>query len=495
MKKILITLSLVLILLVTGVAGTVAQQGSSYPTIISFESSVAAISVAEAELGTTNMTLTWRIVGMGTEDRVLLQMYQLNNWIPLPQTDALPAAGTYEATITHPLNFGPPTYRLSVIDANGETRDERVLTILWTQPAGPPLINTFVAAVQALDINAAATGAGRVSVTWSVANRGPLTNLMFEQVLGDGQAIPVELPRTALWVPSAGVGEVAPVVPLEGNAVVLRLRVVDMETGSALAERVLDPIELTGVMTLQPTPAPTALPPAASTARIVSFTVTPQNAIRGDVVTLNWEVANAAQVGVWLLGPDGRLSRPGPATIPRGSWTVALADAYTDVARFMLFASDASGAQTQSTVTVYITCPFTYFFTSPATDPSCPADESHTVQALFQSFERGNMLWRADTGDILVLYRNGTVARYRDTWMGEFVTYATAAPTNLFLPQGSFGRAWVDNAPIRDGLGWATTLERGYTMTYQRGGRGRTYLTWPDGTVIWVAGNDTWGYN
>ena len=44
-----------------------------------------------------------------------------------------------------------------------------------------PQIETFVAAVQELDVNTVAAG-GRVAVTWQVANRGPMTNLLFEQV-------------------------------------------------------------------------------------------------------------------------------------------------------------------------------------------------------------------------------------------------------------------------------------------------------------------------
>jgi hypothetical protein len=105
------------------------------------------------------------------------------------------------------------------------------------------------------------------------------------------------------------------------------------------------------------------------------------------------------------------------------------------------------------------------------------------------------MIWRADTSDIYVLYREtGLVNRYRDTWRGELVVYDETPPPGLIKPDRGFGRVWVDNPQVRAGLGWATSFEQGYTMQHQRSGDlkyARLYLTLPNGTVIYLVEN-TW---
>jgi hypothetical protein len=105
------------------------------------------------------------------------------------------------------------------------------------------------------------------------------------------------------------------------------------------------------------------------------------------------------------------------------------------------------------------------------------------------------MIWRADTSDIYVFFRDtGLVNRFRDTWLGEVVEYSEEPPMGRYKPDRGFGRVWVDNPQVRAALGWATDFERGYTAWVQRSGDykyARLYLTLPDGTVIYMVEN-TW---
>jgi hypothetical protein len=163
----------------------------------------------------------------------------------------------------------------------------------------------------------------------------------------------------------------------------------------------------------------------------------------------------------------------------------------------MLFAEDTIGRQAQGSITVLVVCPYTYFF-SAAPDAGCPQGDPVTVQAAFQAFEGGYMIWRGDNSEILALYNSGRVERYRDSWRGETVIWNQPPPSpEVYQPVRGFGRVWVDNPALREGLGWALTLEQGYTMSTQQSSSyryPRLYLNWPDGTVIYIVEN-TWGFN
>jgi hypothetical protein len=483
---------------------TAAQAEANLPpAIISFTSDLETITLAEAEAGETFARLSWQTVGLAAGDRLLLQALRLNTWVSLLPEDAapLPASGSHDIVVEHPLNFGPPTYNLTIVDAQGSVYDQRFLIIPYDLEAltDPPQIESVAAGVQSLDATAVASGTARVAVSWQVVNRPPMANLRFEQVLEGGSTVPVELPRPNLWIPSTGNGVVAPVLPGPGQPVRLQLRVVDMENGSTLAEQMLPPISVTGTVSTPVAVVSTPVlpaPPIVSGPRILSFVAAPETVERGGTVTVSWQVTGATTLGVWLLSPDGRLSVSVPNPPLIGSWTVPLGDWYTDAALFMLFADDAVGNRVQASVTVHIICPYTYFFGSAGSGATCPLGPAATVQAAFQKFEHGYMLWRADTSEILVLYQTGRVERYKDSWQGETITYSETPPPGLYQPVRGFGKVWVDNAQVRQGLGWAVALEQGYTMQYQQSSDfkyARLYMTWPDGTVIYTV-ETSWAY-
>lgn len=505
MSKKRIGLLALLVILFTAAGAASAQDGPPVPpTIIRFTCSLDAITMAETEAGDVEALFEWQTVGLTDTHRVVLSAYRLNGWVPVITADTiLPASGSYGLAVQHPVTFGSPTYMLSVADAAGHVVDQRVIVIPYASTDDAPQIDNFSSSVQTLESGAVSSGAARVTVGWRVTNRQPYTNLVFEQVFADGRAVTVELPRSNLWVPSSGEGVVAPVLPGTGQPVRLRLRVVDLIDGTTLDERSLPPIPLVGALPT-PTPLPTIPPPATAAAmavtpgtsnlQIVSFAATPSTVARGGTVTVNWQVIGATQVAVWLLDPDGRLSVSAPESGLTGAWTVVLGEQYTSAANFQLFASDALGNSLQSGAMVQIQCMLTYFF-GQAQGSACPAAEAQRVQAAYQVYEHGFMVWRADSSEIFVLYANGQLGHYRDSWRGEYFTFESGAPSGLIHPQRGFGKVWMENPVVREGLGWATAPEQGYTMTYQRSGDlrySRLYLTLPSGAVIYIVEN-SWG--
>ncbi|MBN1966717.1 MAG: hypothetical protein JW910_18840 [Anaerolineae bacterium] len=125
-----------------------------------------------------------------------------------------------------------------------------------------------------------------------------------------------------------------------------------------------------------------------------------------------------------------------------------------------------------------------------------------TTYAAFQPYEGGYMIWREDTGEIWALLREGCSA----AWFAEGgyaglpdnpVTDAT--PPDRVRPVSGFGRVWGNFASIRYRLGWALAPEAGYTATigptlYSAGGFAQHTVNLPDGTLLVIREDGTWGY-
>lgn len=97
-----------------------------------------------------------------------------------------------------------------------------------------------------------------------------------------------------------------------------------------------------------------------------------------------------------------------------------------------------------------------------ATLTTIPFPPSATTQIAFQCYERGYMIWRADTGDVYALIgRDGGIAyRYQVGAYSGLGNPTGSAPPGYVFPVNAFGKVW-GNFPIRDSLGYATRFEQG----------------------------------
>ncbi|MCZ7543101.1 MAG: hypothetical protein M5R40_05965 [Anaerolineae bacterium] len=333
----------------------------------------------------------------GGTHRLELAYAQLNTWVVVHR--ALEPVGSVAANVRHPLNFGPPMFRLALYDGR-RLVDQWVLTIPYDGARGAPSIRSFTTTLRQIahsDLYGGSAASARAPVAWDVVNRVPHSNLVFEQVLADGRAVPVELPRAQRWVSSSGVGQVAPVPPFApsapaGEDVHLRLRLVNVITGEIYDQEDL----MIPVVGAPPTPTPTAVVPP----------------------------------------------------------------------------------------------PCTYFF-GPA--EGCPAEAVKDVQAAYQTFEHGYMVWRADLGEVYVHHSNGQANHFIESTLESLpdnpVAETEVAPSGYHMPVSGFGRVWGNIPEIRSRLGWATAPEQGYTMRVQRVEITAStfavyYLTLPDGRVV-----------
>ena len=282
-----------------------AQDDNGPATIITFRSSVPFISVADLEAGETTATLTWVAVGLDEDQRLVLDRYELNGFVSLMNADetTLSATGARDVPVTSPASFAMPTYRLSIIDFRNRIVDQQIVTIAYVSPAeGDSAAVEFSVDASTLEPTALAAGNARVTVSWTISNRPPTANPVFEQVLPGGDAVNVELPREFLWVQSSGTGAVAPVAPETGDTIQLRLRVVDMIDGTVYAEESAT-LPTSGVVapdtgTEAPAEGTDEAPVADSSAAIIAFTASPETVALGDSVQLNWIVTGASSVQI-----------------------------------------------------------------------------------------------------------------------------------------------------------------------------------------------------
>lgn len=225
------------------------------PTILYFASEANYVTVAQAEAGNVQTVLRWQVLGMRSGDYLTLSQYQGNAWVSMlnPFSTPLEATGQFAVFIQHPLNFGPITYRLAVYDSSNAVQSEQFLLIPYSGYSNqPPGIELFTARQNSIDANVLNYQGGTISLAWRVLNRPMGTNLVFEQVLENGSAVSVELPRTQLWVASTGEGVVAPRLPERAKVFVLRIRLVNVSTGQTLDQREVS-IQVTGILLRTPT--------------------------------------------------------------------------------------------------------------------------------------------------------------------------------------------------------------------------------------------------
>jgi hypothetical protein len=134
---------------------------------------------------------------------------------------------------------------------------------------------------------------------------------------------------------------------------------------------------------------------------------------------------------------------------------------------------------------------FTAVWQTYADQLGCPTAAGRSgIGMAVEDFQRGRMLWRADNRRIYVLYNTGRWAGYDDTWQEGQPEYSCGTPQSPPTPKRGFGQVWCTHSTVRQGLGDATTAERGDSGTLQsyaggfilRLSGGQTYVLYNDGS-------------
>lgn len=203
---------------------------------------------------------------------------------------------------------------------------------------------------------------------------------------------------------------------------------------------------------------------------------------QGEQVFISWDVGYAADVSVIRVDTNEVVGSG-----LHGSMPFDLPLINQPSMDFMLVATGLDGQPVQEVRTLQINC---LDCQSSATDNILePVGTSLSMS--YQLFESGLMLYRTDTSQVYVLYNNGTVQTFADTWQGE--TYSEDVPAGYVVPQFGFGAIWSTQTGVRDALGWATAQEV-YTDA-QVLTSGAYQLDVPiSGSQHILIGNGTWQY-
>ncbi|GAB4513573.1 MAG: hypothetical protein OHK0046_14420 [Anaerolineae bacterium] len=538
--------------LAAGVRVSAQQTTLPPPVIVSFEAERspedAPLTVNTVESGEIALTLSWQVINAAEDNYYLeLSTYRVSEWeeITNEQDGEWPMAGTRTLDLQHPLTFAVPSYRLRLIQTDtGRVLDERVLSIPYDPAAvdaPAPEIVSFTVLDDSVAASALVAGRARVPVSWQVTNRLPLSNLVFEQLLEDGSAVPVELPRDSLWVSSSGEGVVAPVLPQEGSQILLRLRVVNVVTAETY-DSLVQPLTVSGEPEVPPTippqiddddvtpedpvpvnncPAPLDVPIVGETGDgcnaavdtetgervfIRTFGASTDRAAPNDTLTLNWDVdgADTVLVEMYHLAEVRASEATTPATAyavftdlaAEGVLSVRIPEALTQGARFVLWGTRVD-AEAVSPAPNTRRVAYAIVDVVPQEDPD-PENTVNQVQAAYQVYERGFMLWFAEGGDIWAFSNDGALAIY------SLASYAglpenpvtEEVPPNRVKPASGFGRVWGSDPALRENLGWALGAEQSYTATIESTppmlGVINFTITLPDGTIVRARSSGTW---
>lgn len=220
---------------------------------------------------------------------------------------------------------------------------------------------------------------------------------------------------------------------------------------------------------------------------VLEFYAVPEVVAAGETVTLHWRVQGTTRVQIEVYQANGsRVQDQIIDNLPlAGSLTITIPARFTAGAKVVLWGVDRAEPGIPGGSWVRRVSAETIIATRVNTNPV-------TTQAAYQPYEHGFLLWRADTGDVMVYggYNGGTIIFFgEDGYAGWPDPVYTGSPEWRIRPINAFGKVWNNVQLVRDMLGYPTGPEQAYTMTVRNSGDGSISFTLPDGRVTYTA----WG--
>jgi hypothetical protein len=250
---------------------------------------------------------------------------------------------------------------------------------------------------------------------------------------------------------------------------------------------------------------------------VITFYVSPVEALPGDQVTLRWEArgdrATLCPTARYVLFTSDDcwqvpLSGTADFTIP----PEAASFQYVDF--ILTVETDAPAAPVTGQVSVALKCDTTWFFSDEPQAGICPLEPIYSYAAA-QAFEQGMMVWLEEPGRYYILQdtslqedaeRNKLDIISDPLDIERDTSSEIQPPPGLYAPVSGFGLVWrgdVAQSPgFREQLGWALAPEFGYDAILQcddarpSGGRSwqTCYLRGPEGEVFVLHPLGGWEY-
>jgi len=312
-----------------------------------------------------------------------------------------------------------------------------------TPQQGNPYINWF-----SVNPDTVKTG-DTISINW---NMGNVDGAIVEMYYNNDQ-----LHTLQERLPSSGTTYFSmPNADWESIKIVLHgVRYDNLADGRQVTARVISASEVLNVDNTAPEP---------NQPHIKSMAVNPDVVNKGGTITVSWDYENvdAVIVEIYDAYPRNDILYAIESKQPiAGSTTFIVPDqtlhGITVTVNGVNYYTDNNGRERYDTV---ITA-------SEVVQLADDGSSDITTWAVYQKYDNGMMIWRADNGTITVFFEDGSLRNYPLS----YYSYLSDAPNDLDVPDGKvlptngFGRVWAYLDDVSERLGWATDLETGYDLT------------------------------
>ncbi len=201
-----------------------------------------------------------------------------------------------------------------------------------------------------------------------------------------------------------------------------------------------------------------------------SFSADSASGTEGDTIVFEWSAGGAADDAFRLIKTIGD-DEETIAVDPVDTFSYTLTEEDLDVSE-IAFQLTHDGDPLGDPLTVAVDCPYQWFF-APDTmvgSEQCPG-KPLVSQGVQQDFENGTMIWIQDLDRLFVLLPDGDSFDVRDSFIASSdpATDPTIDVPDRFLqPENGFGKLWRERQGLRDEIGFATDVEKGYRAVIQQ---------------------------
>ena len=230
-------IGLLILIAALGIFSVTVLHGT-HPFIESYTADRMAVDYRDVEAGVEAVNMSWKAVNLSGDNFMRMEAWVGVKWVLIG--DHFAPKKSDRIVISHPLSFAHPLYRLTILNKNGEIVDERKLELTYTETKTTPQIVEFMAPARGgAPADALNSGKLYVPVRWHIENRNYNQQPVIEQVaMPSGDAISAPMSDPKLWLPREGTLDMR-LMPVDGDTVFLRLRVVDTASNQTLIENLI----------------------------------------------------------------------------------------------------------------------------------------------------------------------------------------------------------------------------------------------------------------
>ncbi|MEP6989266.1 MAG: hypothetical protein ABI970_26940, partial [Chloroflexota bacterium] len=230
-------LALIILIAALGIFSVTVLRDTQ-PLIESYTADRLAVDYRGVEAGTEAVNMSWKADNLSRDNFMRMEAWVGERWVLIGEHFAPEKSD--RIVISHPLSFAHPLYRLTILNKDGEIVDERKLELTYADTQTTPQIVEFNAPARGgAPADALNSGSLYVPVRWHIENRNYNQQPVIEQVaMPSDEAISAPVSDLKVWLQREGTLDMR-LVPVDGDTIFLRLRVIDTTSNQTLTENLI----------------------------------------------------------------------------------------------------------------------------------------------------------------------------------------------------------------------------------------------------------------